>query len=119
LIKTDPKISKGEEEDDLEYVLLNENADDDDDANDNNKQNMGHELWEINYNEGQAINVSEVVNQDLINSNIIKYSGTIEDFLIKERSCENIHFHKTMNLPSRAHLESCSFSTIDLRFKRE
>ena len=115
MIKTDPKISKGEE-DDLEYVLLNDDAND---TNDKNKQNMGHELWEINYNEGQAINVSEVVNQDLINSNIIKYSGTIKDFLIKERSCENIHFHKTMNLPSRAHLEACSFSTIDFRFKRE
>jgi hypothetical protein len=85
LIKTDPKISKGEEqEDELEYVLL----DYDDDANDKNKQHMGHELWEINYNEGQAINVSEVVNQDLINSKIIKYSGTIEDFLIKERMYE-------------------------------
>jgi hypothetical protein len=110
----DQKISKGE--DDLEYVLL---SDDHNEHDNKNKKIVGSELWEINYNEGQAINVSEVVNQDLINSNIIRYSGTIEDFLIKERSCKDIHFHKTMNLPSRAHLEACSFSTIDLKFKRE
>ena len=66
---------------------------------------MGNELWEIYCNEGRAINVSGVVNQDFINSNIMEYSGTIVDFLIKQRSCKNIHFHKTMNLPSRAHLE--------------
>jgi hypothetical protein len=86
LIKTCQKISRGEEqEDDIEYVLLIDDHDDDDDKN---EKNIGNELWEINYNEGQAINVSEVVNQYLINSNIIKYPGTIEDFLIKERMYE-------------------------------
>ena len=47
---------------------------------------MGNSLYE-----GQAINVSEAVNQYLINSNILKYPRTIEDFLIKERESLQKH----------------------------
>jgi hypothetical protein len=43
---------------------------------------------------------------------MVKYYGTIEDFLSEQRSCKNIHFHETMNVQTRIHMESCSFETI-------
>jgi hypothetical protein len=82
-----------------EYVLLN------DDEN---------QLWEIDYNTLHAVNVSEFVKLDSVKrNNIVKYSGTIEDFLLKERDCKNIHFHETTGLPARLHMKSCSFETHD------
>jgi hypothetical protein len=56
----------------IEYVLLNDN-------------NNMHELWEINYTTGHALDVSEVMKSDLLKNNVKRYSGTIEDFLTKER----------------------------------
>jgi hypothetical protein len=44
-----------------------------------------HELWEINYTTGHALDVSEVMKSDLLKNNVKRYSGTIEDFLTKER----------------------------------
>jgi hypothetical protein len=83
----------------LEYILLNDNED---------------ELWEIDYDKGHAINVSEYVKLDLLNyDNIIRYSGTIEDFLINGRACKNVHFHETMGVPARLHVEACSFDAHD------
>jgi hypothetical protein len=82
-----------------EYVLLS------DDEN---------QLWEIDYDTRHAVNVSEFVNLDSVKrNNIVKYSGTIEDFLLKERDCTNIHLHETTGLPPRLHMESCSFETHD------
>jgi hypothetical protein len=82
-----------------EYVLLNDNK---------------NELWEIDYDRGHATNVSEYLNLDSLNNDIIiRYIGSIEDFLTKERDCKNIHFHESMNLPSRPHMQSCSFETHD------
>ncbi len=70
----------------LEYILIN------------------NEIWEIDYNEGNAIEVSEYKKRGFL-KNIIEYSnGTIEDFLTKERGCRDIHFHNTMNLP-RIHMK--------------
>lgn len=83
----------------LEYILLNDNED---------------ELWEIDYDKGHAINVSEYVKLDLLNyDDIIRYSGTIEDFLINGRACKNVHFHETMGVPARLHVEACSFDAHD------
>lgn len=79
----------------LEYVLINNEVD---------------ELWEIDYERKLAINVSEYIRIESIKPKLIRYSGTIEDFLINERSCKNIHFHKNMALPERIHTETCSFS---------
>jgi hypothetical protein len=82
-----------------EYVLLNDNK---------------NELWEIDYDRGHATNVSEYLNLDSLNNDIIiRYTGSIEDFLAKERDCKNIHFHESMNLPARPHMQSCSFETRD------
>jgi hypothetical protein len=78
----------------LEYVLINNDVD---------------ELWEIDYERKLAINVSEYVRIESIKAKLIRYFGTIEDFLINERSCKNIHFHKNMPLPERIHTETCSF----------
>jgi hypothetical protein len=51
----------------LEYVILNDNE---------------SELWEIDYDTGHAVNVSDYMKIDsLKQGSIIKYSGTIEDFL--------------------------------------
>jgi hypothetical protein len=92
-------VKKKEKEHGTEYVLLNDNE---------------HELWEIDYDRGQALNVSEYVKLDsLKHSIIIRYAGTIEDFLTKERDCKSIHFHETMGVPANAHLKSCSFETHD------
>jgi hypothetical protein len=80
-------------EDIIEYVLLND---------DNNNMN---ELWEINYTAGHALDVSEVMKSDSLKNNVIRYSGTIKDFLTKERECRNISFHDSMNLPTSVHLK--------------
>ena len=92
----------------IEYVLLN------DDDNDNNHI---HELWEINYTAGHALDVSEIMKSDSLQNNVTTYSGTIEDFLTKERECTNISFHDSMNLPTSIHLKgdrsanhSCTFN---------
>jgi hypothetical protein len=79
----------------LEYVILN---------------NDESELWEIDYDTLHAVNVSEYVALHSLNADgIVKYSGRIEDFLLKERDCKNIHFHETTPLPNRLHMESCTF----------
>ena len=70
------------------------------------------ELWEIDYDTGNAANVSEFVQLDLLkHDSIVKYSGKIEDFLSEQRSCKNIHLHETMNVQPRMHMKSCSFET--------
>ncbi len=91
----------------IEYVLLN------DDDNNNHVQ----ELWEINYTNGHALDVSEIMKSDSLQNNVTRYSGTIEDFLKKERECRNISFHDSMNLPTSIHLKgnrsvnhSCTFN---------
>jgi hypothetical protein len=75
----------------LEYVLL--------DDNDNNEK----ELWEIDYNNNIALNVSEVIKPDSIDG-LLTYSGKIEAFLLNERGCDNIHFHDSLGIPTRIHL---------------
>jgi hypothetical protein len=81
----------------LEYVILNDDT---------------SELWEVDYDTGHAANVSEFVQLDsLKHDSIVKYSGTIEDFLLEQRRCKNIHFHDTMNVQARMHMKSCSFET--------
>jgi hypothetical protein len=75
----------------LEYVLL--------DNNDNNEK----ELWEIDYNNNIALNVSEVVKPDSIDG-LLTFSGKIETFLLNERGCDNIHFHDSLGIPTRIHL---------------
>ena len=80
-----------------EYVIL------DDDSN---------QLWEIDYDTGHAVNVSEYVKVgSLKHDSIVKYSGRIEDFLLKQRDCKNIHFHETTGVPARLHMKSCNFET--------
>jgi hypothetical protein len=86
---------EGKQKAQLEYVLI--------DGNDNN------ELWEIDYDNGRALDVSEVVKLETIKSNLTRYSGRIEDFLIKERRCKNIHPHNRMVFPERIHTKSCTF----------
>jgi hypothetical protein len=67
---------------------------------------------EVDYDTGHAANVSEFVQLDsLKHDSIVKYSGTIEDFLLGQRRCKNIHFHDTMNVQARMHMKSCSFET--------
>ena len=81
----------------LEYVILNDNESD---------------LWEIDYDTGHAVNVSDYMKIDsLKQGSIIKYSGTIEGFLSEQRRCKNIHFHETMDIQPRLHMKSCSFET--------
>jgi hypothetical protein len=81
----------------LEYVILNDD---------------GSEVWEIDYDTGHAANVSEFVQLDsLKHDSIVKYSGTIENFLLEQRGCKNIHFHDTMNVQPRTHMKSCNFET--------
>jgi hypothetical protein len=76
-----------------------------------------HELWEINYTAGHALDVSEITKSGSLKNNVTRYSGTIEDFLTKERECRNISFHDSMNLPTSVHLKgdrsanhSCTFN---------
>ena len=83
----------------LEYVILNNNE---------------SELWEIDYDSGHAVNVSDYVKLNALkHDSIVKHSGTIEDFLSEQRRCKNIHFHETMDIQPRLHMKSCSFETRD------
>ena len=86
----------------IEYVLLNDGD--------------MPELWEIDYIAGHALDVSEIRKLDSLKK-VTRYSGTIKDFLIKERGCRNISFHDSMNLPTSIHLKgdrsinhSCTFN---------
>ena len=70
------------------------------------------ELREIDYDTGNAANVSEFVQLDLLkHDSIVKYSGKIENFLSEQRGCKKIHFHETMDVQPRLHMKSCSFET--------
>ena len=78
----------------LEYVLL-----------------IGSELWEIDYDRGSAIDVSEVMRKDSVKLKPIEYSGSIEDYLINQRKCKNVHFHNSALSSARAHIKTprCTF----------
>ena len=78
----------------LEYVLL-----------------IGSELWEIDYDRGSAIDVSEVMRKDSVKLKPIEYSGSIEDYLINQRKCKNVHFHNSAFGSARAHIKTnrCTF----------
>ena len=73
----------------VEYILL--------DAN-------GNELWEVDYQNGIALNVTEIINPETT-GNIIRYSGKIEDFLLNERGLKKLHFHESVNFPMRVHFD--------------
>jgi hypothetical protein len=103
-IYTKEKQESQQVNDIIQYVLLNDN-------------NNMHELWEINYSTGHVLDVSEVMKSDPLENNVARYSGTIADFLTKERECRNISFYDSMNLPTTVHLKgdrsasnSCTFN---------
>jgi hypothetical protein len=98
----------------LEYVIL--------------KSDQEEQLWEIDYDRGLSLNVSEYMSLKNINSqnsSITRYYGRIEDFLKEERSCINIHYHESVAaslLPTRIHIgkrgsggivEGCKFSNTE------
>ena len=74
---------------DLEYVIINSNYD---------------EIWEIDYKNKIAIDISEIVKPSSI-ENPIKYSGKIEEYLQKEKGYKEIHFHDSFRFPKRIHLK--------------
>ncbi len=74
----------------VEYILL---------------ESIGNELWEIDYQNGIALNVTEIINPETT-GNIIRYSGKIEDFLSNERGLKNLHFHESVNFPMRVHFDN-------------
>ncbi|HYY66344.1 MAG TPA: hypothetical protein VE622_04370 [Nitrososphaeraceae archaeon] len=82
----------------LEHIILNDDE-------------GGDEIWEINYDNGIAINISEFMKLNSVKDKVIKYSGNIEDFLVRERSCKNVHFHGERNISTRIHSKACSFDT--------
>lgn len=66
------------------------------------------ELWEIDYEEGLAINVFEL---NFPKNRVIDHAGSIEDYL-KKKGFDQMHFHDGGGLPKRVHLyakHSCSF----------
>jgi len=78
----------------IEYVLLS-----------------GNELWEIDYNKGLAIDVTEVIRKESLKQKPIEYVGSIEDYLAKQKKCKNFHFHESAFGFERAHIKArkCSF----------
>ena len=80
----------------VEYIILNNNED---------------ELWEINYDTGMAINVSAYTKLDSVRTEVTKYSGAIEDFLIKERSCTNVHHQEDITISAKFHERICTFDS--------
>lgn len=78
--------------DDMEYVLINRT-----------------ELWEVNYSTRSAVEVSEVVQKELLKKRPIDYDGSIVDYLSKKKNCKNIHFHNSLAGADRPHSSSCTF----------
>lgn len=74
----------------VEYILL---------------EGFVNELWEIDYQNGIALNVTEIINPESA-GNIMKYAGKIEDFLSNKRGLKNLHFHESVNFPMRVHFDS-------------
>jgi hypothetical protein len=74
----------------VEYVLLEE---------------VTNELWEVDYENGIALNVTEIIKPELA-ANMIRFSGKIEDFLSNERGLKKLHFHESVNFPMRVHFET-------------
>jgi hypothetical protein len=77
-----------------EHIILNNNED---------------ELWEINYDNETAINVSGHINMNSVRTDVIKYSGTIEEFLVKERACTNVYHHRNMTSGTKLYDRICTF----------
>ncbi len=82
---------KGYDNTKVEYVLLYDT--------DGNQM----ELWEIDYNNSIALDVTEVTQPESIDT-VISYKGRIENFLSKERGYDDIHFHSSFGMPARIHL---------------
>lgn len=82
------EIVKDSNAENLEYIFLTQNQ----------------ELWEIDYNKGHAIDITEINRKKLSELNALEYGQTIVEFLTKERGCQNIHFHDSMNFQTRIHL---------------
>ncbi|MEJ7642022.1 MAG: hypothetical protein WKF36_07485 [Candidatus Nitrosocosmicus sp.] len=98
-------MATGKEDNDvnLEYVLLS---------------GIDGELLEIDYENSIALNVSGVIRQDTINR-LNTYSDKIEDFLSKERGCDNIHFHNSFSIPTRIHMNNKkSHEQQEIKIKR-
>ena len=94
-------MEKENNEINLEYVLL---------------KGTDEELWEIDYENNIALNVSDVIRQGSVN-NLTTYSGKIEDFLTKERGCDSIHFHNSFSIPMRIHMNSPKSKLRGCEFK--
>ena len=58
------------------------------------------ELWEIDYEEGLAINVFEL---NFPKDRVINHVGSNEDYL-KKKGFDQAHFHGGGGLPQRVHL---------------
>jgi len=80
----------------LEYIVLNNNED---------------ELWEIDYDTGIATNVSGYMKLESVRTQVTKYSGAIEDFLVRERSRTNVHHHEDMTIRAKFHERICTFDS--------
>jgi hypothetical protein len=96
-------LGTGKEDNDvnLEYVLLS---------------GIDGELWEIDYENSIALNVSDVIKQDTVKK-LTTYSGKIEEFLAKERGCDNIHFHNSFSIPTRIHMNNKKSKLRGCEFK--
>ncbi len=96
-------MGTGKEDNDvnLEYVLLS---------------GIDGGLWEIDYENSIALDVSDVIKQDTVNK-LTTYSGKIEDFLVKERGCDNIHFHNSFSIPTRIHMHNKKSKLRGCEFK--
>ena len=89
------------EDNDLEYVITDGNI---------------NELWEIDYKNKIALDISEIVKIDSI-ENPIKYLGKIEDYLQKEKGYKDIHFHDSFRFPKRIHLKDQNHRLKGCNFK--
>jgi len=49
------------------------------------------------------VNVSEYMKMNLVKTEIIKYPGSIKDFLEKERSCSSVQRHEEMIVCEKFH----------------
>lgn len=80
--------------DSVEYVLL---------------VNFLNELWEVDYQNGIALNVTEIIKPEAV-GNLINYPGRIEEFLSNSRDIKKLHFHESVNFPMRIHFNTTNSS---------
>jgi hypothetical protein len=66
--------------------------------------NGEQELWEVDYENKIALNISEL---NIRKEKVVEYAGSIEDYL-RQKGFTEVHFHQRGTLPFTCPLRPCA-----------